>query len=272
MELETREKPNTPFFFDTHAHYNDNAFDDDRDGMIKTCRAAGMVAAVNCGTDPGSSLECIKLAEKYDFLYAAAGIHPEEALRYSEEVIGEIRRLLNGEKVVAVGETGLDYYYEDSAPREIQQQNFIANIRLALETGKPVIVHDREAHRDTFDILKNEKVPAGGAVFHCFSGSAEMARDIVSKGWLLSFGGALTFKNARRAVEAAEAVPLEYIMLETDCPYMAPVPLRGTRNTSANIPYVAVKLAEIKGIGVEKVFEITTANAFRFFKIDGKKQ
>ncbi len=254
-------------FFDTHAHYNDSAFDGDREEMIESCRAAGMKGAVNCGTDYGTSLECVALAEKHDFLYAAAGIHPEEALKYSPAAIDRIRELLKHPKVVAVGETGLDYYYEDSAPREIQKENFIANITLAKESGKPVIVHDREAHADTLEILKQEKVPEGRAVFHCYSGSAEMAKEIISHGWFFSFGGALTFKNARRAVEAAAAIPLELLMLETDCPYMAPVPLRGQRNTSANIPLVAEKLAEIKGLGVDKIFEATTANALLFFNI-----
>ena len=254
-------------FFDTHAHYNDSAFDDDRDEMIKACREAGMTGAVNCGTDVRTSLECIALAEKYDFLYAAAGIHPEEALSYTPGEIDKIRELLKHPKVVAVGETGLDYYYEDGAPKEIQKENFIANIRLAKETAKPVIVHDREAHADTLEILKQEKVPAGGAVFHCYSGSAETAREIISHGWFFSFGGALTFKNARRALEAAAVIPMELLMLETDCPYMAPVPMRGKRNTSANIPFVAEKLAEIKGLGVDRIFETTTANALLFFKI-----
>lgn len=254
-------------FFDTHAHYNDEAFDADRAAMIDDCRAAGMAGAVNCGVDYESSLRCIDLAEQYSFLYAAAGIHPEEALKYSDSEIDKIRGLLSHPKVVAAGETGLDYYYEDCAPREIQKQNFIANIELALSAEKPVIVHDREAHADTLEILKQQKVPEGGAVFHCYSGSAETAAEIIKRGWYFSFGGALTFKNARRAVEAAQAIPMELIMLETDCPYMAPVPLRGKRNTSANIPYVAAKLAEIKGLDIQKVCETTTENAYIFFKI-----
>ncbi|MBQ7445575.1 MAG: TatD family hydrolase [Clostridia bacterium] len=253
-------------FFDTHAHYTDSAFDDDREDMIASVRAAGLIGAVNCGTDYESSLECIALAEKYDFLYAAAGIHPEDALKYSPDNMNKIKGLMDHKKVVAVGETGLDYYW-DQVPRDVQKENFIANIRLALETGKPVIVHDREAHQDTLDILKKENVPAGKAVFHCYSGSAEMAREIIEKGWLFSFGGALTFKNARRAVEAASVIPMELLMLETDCPYMAPVPLRGSRNTSANIPFVAEKLAEIKGLDAQTVCEITNENALRFFGI-----
>ncbi|MCR5694634.1 MAG: TatD family hydrolase [Clostridia bacterium] len=257
-----------PCFFDTHAHYTDSAFDEDRDEMIARCRDAGMIGAVNCGTDYESSLECVRLAEKYDFLYAAAGIHPEEALKYSPEEMDKIRALLSHPKVAAVGETGLDYFYQDGAPREVQKDNFIANIKLALAYGKPVIVHDREAHADTMDILKQENVPEGKAVFHCYSGSAEMAKEIVKRGWLISFGGALTFKNAKRAAEAAAAVPLELLMLETDCPYMAPEPFRGTRNVSANIPYVARKLAEIKDVGMSEVMSVTTANAFRFFGIE----
>jgi len=254
-------------FFDTHAHYTDEAFAEDRDEMILACRRAGLVGAVNCGTDHGSSLECVKIAEKYDFLYAAAGIHPEEALKYTDAEMEKIRGLMSHPKVVAVGETGLDYYYSDGAPKEVQQANFIANIRLALETGKPVIVHDREAHADTLDILKRENVPEGKAVFHCYSGSPEMAREIAGRGWFFSFGGALTFKNAKRAVASAAEIPMELLMLETDCPYMAPEPLRGTRNTSANIPFVAMKLAEIKGLDPEEVMALTTANACRFFGI-----
>ncbi len=254
-------------YIDTHAHYNDEAFSEDRESVLEEIREAGCEAVVNCAEDYPSSLECVKLAEEHPFVFAAAGIHPHKAFTYSPEIMEKIEALAKHPKVVAIGEAGLDYHY-DFSPRDVQKVCFAENIRLAKRTGKPVVVHDREAHEDTFEIMKNERIPEGGAVLHCFSGSAEMAKIVAKHGWYFSIGGAVTFKNARRVIEALAVIPDELLMLETDCPYMTPVPFRGTRNNSALIPCTAAAIAEVKGVSAEEICELTTANAKRFFGIN----
>ncbi len=254
-------------YIDTHAHYNDEAFSEDRESVLEEIREAGCEAVVNCAEDYPSSLECVKLAEEHPFVFAAAGIHPHKAFTYSPEIMEKIEALAKHPKVVAIGEAGLDYHY-DFSPRDVQKVCFAENIRLAKRTGKPVVVHDREAHEDTLEIMKNERIPEGGAVLHCFSGSAEMAKIVAKHGWYFSIGGAVTFKNARRVIEALAVIPDELLMLETDCPYMTPVPFRGTRNNSALIPYTAAAIAEVKGVSAEEICELTTANAKRFFGIN----
>ncbi len=257
-------------FIDTHAHYDDEAFNDDRYELLASLPAKGVDAVVNAAQDYETALNCIRLAEKFEFVYAAAGIHPHEANKYNEAEIAKIEALAMHPKVVAIGETGLDYHY-DFSPRDVQKENFRANIRLGLKLGLPIIVHDREAHLDTFEILSEEKVPAGMAVYHCFSGSAEYARQIAAKGWYFSIGGSVTFKNAVKVKEAVAVIPEELLMLETDCPYMAPVPLRGSRNNSANIELVAKEIAAVKCSDYEQICKVTSDNARRFFGLNAQK-
>lgn len=253
-------------FVDTHAHYDDEAFDEDRHAVLSSLQKNGVEWLVNAAQDLETARKCIALAEKYDFIYAAVGIHPHEADSCTPAVMKELEKLTEHTKVVAIGETGLDYHYDFSL-REKQKENLTENLRLAASTGLPVIIHDREAHADVLEIMLRENVPAGKAVFHCYSGSAEMARVIADRGWYFSVGGAVTFKNARRIIEALAVIPDSLLMLETDCPYMAPVPIRGTRNTSSNIRYIAEKIAEVKGVSFEEICRTTSSNAVSFFGI-----
>ena len=253
-------------FIDTHAHYNDGKFADDLDETLRNARNSGLIAAVNCAEDAETSEACIALAEKYDFIYAACGCHPHNASKVRPGDYGKIYDLLKHPKAVAVGEAGLDYYY-DFSDRDSQKACFRENVRLSKELGLPLVVHDREAHRDVLDILDEEKAPEGKVVFHCYSGSAEMAGLIAKRGWFFSVGGAVTFKNARRIIEALAVIPDELLMLETDCPYMTPEPFRGKRNDSSFIPLTAAKVASVKGVSAEVILEVTAANAARFFGI-----
>lgn len=248
------------FIFDTHAHYDDKAFDSDRDEVIEQLHNYGVCGIINCACESKSVKTTLELAHKYDFIYAAVGLHPEEDEPYNEELIAAAA---SDKKCVAIGEIGLDYHW-DSVPREVQADNFEKQIILADSIGKPVIIHDREAHADTFDLI-NKHRPRG--VVHCFSGSAEMAKQIVSLGMYIGIGGVVTFKNARKTVEIAEQIPLERILLETDCPYMAPVPFRGERCNSAMIYYDAMKIAEIKKVPLKTVLSVTRENAERLFGI-----
>lgn len=248
--------------FDTHAHYNDTAFDEDREELLGRIFENDVFAAVNQGTDIPSSLWSIEYAGKYPQMYAAVGLHPECLGENSLDELSRIEELASSPKVVAIGEIGLDYYYD--IPRELQKEVFIRQLELAKKLSLPVNIHDREAHGDMLDILRRYK-PAG--ILHCFSGSVEMAKEVVSFGMSIGLGGVLTFKNARKTVETAREIPLEYLVLETDCPYLAPVPNRGKRNDSSNIFYIAQKLAEIKGISAEQVLEATKNNAQRIYNI-----
>ena len=252
--------------FDTHAHMNDPAFDADREEMIAGLKDKGVGLVMNVGCCLESSRDSLALAEKYDFVYTSVGSHPDSASEVDEAAIEEYRKLckLNPQKVKAIGEIGLDYYYED-IPRDIQQQAFKLQLELARELDMPVIVHERDAHQDGMDIIR--QFPGVSGVFHCYSGSAEMARQLVKLGWYIGFTGVLTFKNARKAVETAASIPLERIVLETDCPFMAPVPYRGKRNDPGYLGYMAEKLAEIRGIPVEEVRRITTENGKRLYRI-----
>lgn len=250
--------------FDTHAHYDDEAFDEDRDELLRKIHSEGVKLIINCGCDEKSSRTALNFADKYDFMYAAVGIHPENINDGWEEELARIREMTSHEKVVAIGEIGLDYYWDDSK-KELQKEIFKKQIELANELSLPVIIHDREAHGDTMEILQKYK-PKG--VLHCYSGSAEMAKEILKLGMYIGFGGALTFKNARKAVEVAEIVPLDRILLETDCPYMAPVPMRGKRNNSSYIGFVAEKMAEIKGLSARQILDTATENGKRLFGIE----
>ncbi|WP_444660208.1 TatD family hydrolase [Caproiciproducens sp. R2] len=250
--------------FDSHAHYDDAAFDDDRDVVLSGLPGRGICNVINCGADLDSSLASIQLAADYPYLYAAAGIHPECVKDAPENYPEQLEELLHRDKVVAVGEIGLDYHFEDNAPRDVQKAAFETQILLAEKHRLPIIVHDRDAHGDTMEILRKHK-PSG--VVHCFSGSVEMAMECVRLGMYIGLGGAVTFKNARVPVEVAAAVPLERMLMETDCPYMAPVPFRGKRNDSTLIAYTAARIAEIRGITAEELLTVTRRNAETLFHI-----
>lgn len=252
-------------FYDTHAHYDDGRFDSDRETLLPELYRQGIGLINTIGTDIPSSRASIALAEQYPFIYAAVGGWPGNVGDMTEQDLEEYRTMASHEKVVAIGEIGLDYYYDD-VPREIQKHWFDRQMALAEELSMPVVVHNRDAHGDCMDMVRKWAGRVTG-VFHCFSGSAEMAAELTKLGWYVSFTGVVTFKNARRALEAVAAVPMDRIMIETDAPYMAPVPYRGRRNHSGYVPLVAEKIAEVKGMTLEEVAKITTENGKRFFRI-----
>ena len=252
-------------YFDTHAHYDDEAFDSDRDALLSALPGEGVALVINPGCDAESSERAKALSEKFPFMYYAAGIHPEELDKYSEEAFERIRKLAEGEKCVAIGEIGLDYYWDDTK-KEAQKALFVRQIELALSLSKPVIVHDREAHGDSLEIIRAYGELRG--VFHCFSGSAEMAKELLRRGWYLGFDGPITYKNAKRAPEVAAITPLDRIVVETDAPYLSPVPFRGKRNDSRYLPYVIEKLAEWKGVTAEEMTDITWENGKRLFGLE----
>ena len=254
--------------FDTHAHYDDRKFDTDRHDVLASMPEKGISLIIDPGCDGESSRAACALAQEFPFVYAAVGWHPEEWQSWNGESMALLRSLCAQPKVVAIGEIGLDYYW-DTEHKALQKEMFERQLSLAIERKLPVIVHDREAHGDCLEIVMN--YPEARGVFHCFSGSAEMAQELVRLGWYVSFTGVVTFKNARRALEAIAAVPMERIMIETDCPYLAPVPYRGKRNHSGYVPKVAEKIAEIKGLSTEEVAAITMENGRRFFRIPAEK-
>ena len=249
--------------FDTHAHYDDEQFKDDIDTLLTELPSVGIYRIVNCATDISSCNVCKDISEKYDYVYFAAGIHPHEAKEAENNFTENLKAFCAHTKCVAIGEIGLDYHY-DFSPRDIQKDVFEKQLILAKELNLPVLIHDREAHEDTWNLLK-KYTPKG--IVHCFSGSVEMARDIVSLGMHIGLGGAVTFKNAKKPVEVAKYVPLEYLVLETDCPYMSPVPFRGKRNDSSLIKYTAEFISELKGISTQELLDITSENADKLFKI-----
>lgn len=254
--------------FDTHCHYDDPRFDEDRDQVIKTIQAEGVSRFVNISADRESLDGTIKILEKYQFSYGALGIHPSETEGLTEEVMEEIaEKTRNNKRIVAIGEIGLDYW-EEGPDKEGQAFWFRRQLRLAKELDKPVVIHSRDAVQDTFDILAEEHAEELGGVIHCFSASAEMAERYVKKGYFIGIGGVLTFKNAKTLREVAERTPLENIVLETDCPYLAPVPHRGERNYSGYLNLVAEKLAEIKGVTKDEVCDTTFRNALRLYRIE----
>ena len=251
--------------FDTHAHMDDRAFDADREALLAGLPEKGIGLVMNPGCSLESSRNASLLAQKYDYIYAAVGSHPDAADEVNQEVLEEYRKFCKlNPKIKAIGEIGLDYHYED-IPREIQLQAFRAQMALAAELNLPVIVHEREAHEDGMAVVR--EFPGVTGVFHCYSGSAEMARQLVDKGWYIGFTGVLTFKNARKAVEVAQSIPLERIVLETDCPYMAPEPFRGKRNDPGYLYRMAEKLAELRGVSVEEIHRITMENGRRLYNI-----
>ena len=250
--------------FGSHAHYGDHAFDGDREAVLCGLAGGGVCGAVTIGTDISSSREALRLARRYSGLglYAAVGIHPEEAGGLPEYWEEELALLLEEPEVVALGEIGLDYHYDDMAPKEVQRNLFERQLLLAKRKGLPVLVHDRDAHGDTLELLRRHR-PFG--VVHCFSGSVEMMREVVALGMYVGLGGAVTFKNARVPLEVARAVPLERLLLETDAPYMAPVPFRGKRCDSTMIAFTAEKIAELRAVPVQELLDATCENAKRFF-------
>ena len=251
--------------FDTHAHYDDERFDEDREALLNAMPEKGVGLIVNPGCDLASSRTAVDMAQKYDFLYAAVGIHPENCGDFAPAMMDGLRALAKAPKVVAIGEIGLDYYWAENPPRELQQQVLRSQLALARELRLPVIFHDRDAHGDSLAIVK--EFPDVTGVFHCFSGSPEMAQELLGMGWYLGFDGPVTYKNARRAPEVAAVTPLDRMLIETDSPYMTPVPYRGQRNDSSYVRLVAEKLAEWKGIAPEELEHATLENGKRLFRI-----
>ncbi|OJU11501.1 MAG: hydrolase TatD [Clostridiales bacterium 43-6] len=249
--------------FDSHAHYDDKAFDEDRTEILSSLPSMGVCGVINCASDLSSAEKSIAMAEAYPFVYAAAGVHPHEAEAEGEFDRDRLARLLSHPKTVALGEIGLDYHYNFS-PKEKQLLYFEEQLRLSCELSLPVIVHDREAHQDTMTLLQKYR-PKG--VVHCYSGSVEMAKELIKMGLYLGLGGAVTFKNAKTPLEVAKEIPLEFLLLETDAPYMTPVPFRGKRCHSGLIKYTAEKIAEVRNVPVETVYETIKENTYQLFNI-----
>lgn len=247
--------------FDTHAHYDDEKFDEDRDEFLSSLPSLGVINVINCGCDLKSTISSKEFSEKYDYFYFAAGIHPENVTEKSDDELEKIKEFYTDKKCVAVGEIGLEYHY-DFVPKEAQLDIFEIQLALAKELDLPVIVHDREAHEDTMKLLKKYN-PRG--VLHCFSGSVEMAKEVIKLGMYIGLGGAVTFKNARKPLEVAEYLPADRLLLETDCPYMAPVPFRGKRNSSDLIAYSAEKIAEVRQTDTQELINIANNNAHDLF-------
>ncbi len=250
--------------YDSHAHYDDSQFDSDRHIIIEEAHKNGVKFINNIASNIESSKASIALAEKFDYVYATVGVHPSDVMGMTENDIDTLRTLAQHKKVVAIGEIGLDYHYDDTSEEE--QKIWLApQLELAKELNLPVVIHDRESRNECMQILKSHKISNG--VVHCFSGSAETAREFLKMGFHISFTGVITFKNARRAIEALKVIPMDRLMIETDCPYMAPEPFRGKRNYSGYVYRVAEKIAEIKNLSPQEVAQITTDNAIKFFNI-----
>ena len=251
--------------FDTHAHYDSGAFNADRMEVLASMPEQGVGLILNPGCDLETSRTAVSLANAFDFVYAAVGVHPSDCETYTDQVEEELRRLAADPKVKAIGEIGLDYYWKDNAPAEVQKAVFRRQMELARELKLPVIIHDREAHRDCLEIVK--EFPDVTGVYHCYSGGIEDAKTLVKLGWMLSFTGVVTYKNARKSLEVIEWLPMDRIMIETDSPYLTPEPFRGKRNDSSKVRYVAETIARVKGLDVDEVIRLTTENGTRFFHI-----
>ncbi len=253
--------------FDTHAHYDDEAFDEDREELIESLRKANISKVVNIGANLAGSRSSVALADKYDFFYAAVGAHPDDAAEVNDEGIAILRELAKNKKVKAIGEIGLDYYWnKDNA--ELQKEAFARQIELAKELNLPIVIHSRDAAKDTLDIMKEYEAHKAGGVMHCFSYSPEIAKEVTDMGFYIGVGGVITFKNGKKLRETVEIIPLEKIVLETDCPYLAPDPFRGKRNCSLYLEYVVKAIAEIKNTDIENVMEITYNNALKMYKLE----
>ncbi|WP_291576064.1 TatD family hydrolase [Clostridium sp. UBA4548] len=244
--------------FDSHSHYDDSQFNEDRDLVLKEIKEKGVIGVLNCGSDLRGLNMSIELAEKYDFVYAAVGIHPEYAQIVDENLIEQIKNHAKNPKVRAIGEIGLDYYWEENPPREVQKKAFRMQMEAARELNLPVVIHDREAHQDTLEIMKEFSQVKG--VVHCFSGSVEFAKECLKLGYYIGITGVVTFKNAKVIKEVVKAVPIDKLLVETDCPYMAPTPYRGKRNQSNYIEYIIEEIADLKGITKEDVEKNTIKN------------
>lgn len=254
--------------FETHAHFDDEMFDEDREMLLEQMEAAGIGRIVNIGADLASTRRSLELAEKYPFIYAAVGVHPSDAGQLNEESFEWLRAQTDHGKAVAVGEIGLDYYWcKDPDERENQRYWFRRQLNLAREVQLPVVLHSREAAKDTLDIAKDEKMGEIGGVMHCFSYSVEMAREYLNMDFYLGIGGVVTYKNARTLKEVVAYAPLDKLVLETDSPYLTPVPYRGKRNSSLNLPYVVAAIAEIKGLTPETVIQATWDNAMKLYRM-----
>ena len=252
--------------FETHAHYDDDQFDEDREQLLEKVCQSGVGPIINVGASIESTKTTLELARTHDFIYAAVGVHPSDIECLNEETFAWLREQTSWEKTVAVGEIGLDYYWDkEEAVQEKQRYWFARQLQLARETKLPVIIHSRDAAADTLQVMKEVHAEEIPGVIHCYSYTKEMAQEFIKMGYYIGVGGVVTFKNARRLVETVEAIPLDRILLETDCPYMAPEPHRGTRNDSSNLRYVVDKIAEIRGIAAEEVEAVTRENAFRLF-------
>ena len=252
-------------FFDSHAHLDDRRFDSDRAAVIDRARAAGVSGIINVGADMDSSARAVALAEKYEGIYASVGIHPHDAKDMKEGDYQTLKRWAAQPKVVAIGEIGLDYHY-DHSPRTVQKEVFLRQLDLAREVGKPFIIHEREAHADMLNIVKTAAQGLSG-VFHCFSGSLEIAVELVKMGFYISLAGPVTFANSVKAKAVATGIPLDKLLIETDCPYLTPHPFRGKRNEPEYVRYVAEEVAALRKISIEEVAMATTANVKRLFNI-----
>ncbi len=254
-------------YFDTHAHYDDERFKGDQQELFGAMRQAGVDAIVNCASDLKSCQSTLKLAKEYEFVFAAVGVHPHEVGSLDEDAVQRLYQYAcQTEKVVAIGEIGLDYHY-DFSPRDVQRDWFVEQIELAKEVELPIIVHSREAAQDTFNVIEGSDAADVGGVIHSYSGDLPMARAYVDMGFYLGIGGMLTFPNVKKLLRVVEEIDLSHLLLETDAPYLAPVPRRGERNDSRNLRYVAEKIAEIKGISAEEVARVTSENACRLFQV-----
>jgi TatD DNase family protein len=252
--------------FDTHAHLNDEKFSEDREEVIQRAQECGVSRIVNVGFNRVTIPQSIALAEKYDFIYSAVGWHPQDAKDMQDEDFQWLRELSKHKKVVAIGEIGLDYYW-DTSPKDVQKEVFRKQIRLARELQMPIIIHDREAHQDIVDILREENAAEIGGIMHCFSGSLEIAEACLEMNFYISFGGPVTFKNAKKPKEIAKQIPMNRLLVETDCPYLTPEPYRGKRNESGYVRYVAEEVAALRGMSFEELASITFENANRLFRL-----
>lgn len=252
--------------FDTHAHYDDEQFDEDRDELLASMQACGVEAVTNIGASLATSQNTIELTKKYPFVYGAIGVHPNEVDELNEDGIAWLKENSALPKIVAVGEIGLDYYWDEPG-REVQKKWFLRQLELAREVKLPVVIHSRDAAKDTLDIMKSFHAENLGGVIHCFSYTKEMAREYLNMGFYLGIGGVVTFKNAKKLKEVVEYMPMEQMVLETDCPYLSPVPNRGKRNSSLNLPYVVEEVARLKEISVDEVIDITNRNAKTMYRL-----
>ena len=253
--------------FDTHAHYDDEVFNEDRDKLLKSIKNNGVDFIVNVGASMDSTKKALELAKKYSFIYAAIGVHPSETEGLCEQDMQWLKEQVSNKKVVAIGEIGLDYYWPEP-DQSIQKKWFERQLSLASEVKLPIVIHSRDAAKDTLDILKGWQKELHGGVIHCFSYTKEIAREYLNMDYYFGIGGVLTFKNARKLIEAVEYIPIERILLETDCPYLAPEPMRGRRNEPTNVRYVAEKIAALRGESVEVVAAYTYANACQVYRLE----